>query len=303
MNAQAAYTPPVDQPPPLLSATPYGGFWVRLAAHFVDCFIVGFLSLVLTIVWIIAVGVDPALESQTSLMIVLIVLSQAYHAYFVSSAKMATPGKRLCGLYVTDTDGHRLSFIHALGRNVASLLSYLTLYIGFFMAGFTARKQALHDKIAGTLVHRQSGGSAVGVIVVIVLLFVSVPVIGIVAAVALPAYQDYTVRAKMAGVIAAVSATGAPIALYEKEKGEWPTAWEQLKSVGGANPMDGMPQQSLSLVKEIRLEQGGAVVTSVEILGTRGKVSMTPKKAGDQIEWTCTATDLIWKYVPATCRK
>ena len=64
--------------------------------------------------------------------------SQASAQPSEATVKMATPGKRLCGLYVTDADGHRLSFIHALGRNLAALLSYLTLYIGFFMAGFTA---------------------------------------------------------------------------------------------------------------------------------------------------------------------
>ena len=61
-----------------------------------------------------------------------------------ANAYCAWAGKRLCGLYVTDTAGHRLGFGRALWRNVAALFSYLTLYIGFFMAGFTGRKQALH---------------------------------------------------------------------------------------------------------------------------------------------------------------
>ncbi len=303
MNAQVAYTPPVDQPPPLPAATPYGGFWVRLAAHLVDCFIVGMLSLVVTVVWILALGVQPALESQAPLTIVLILLSQIYHAHFVSSVKMATPGKRLCGLYVTDADGHRLSFIHALGRNLAALLSYLTLYIGFFMAGFTARKQALHDKIAGTLVHRQPGVSSVAAIIVIVMLCVAVPVIGIVAAVAIPAYQDYTMRANMAGVITAVSSARAPIVVYAEQKGAWPTTWDQVESVGGVSPLRLVPEPSRQLVEDIVLERDGAVVASVKIMGTAGRVRMAPRKMARAIEWSCTSSPEIRKYVPATCRE
>ncbi len=53
---------------------------------------------------------------------------------------------------MTDLAGRRIGFGRALSRWLAALLSYLTLYIGFFMAGFTARKQALHDYVAGTLV-------------------------------------------------------------------------------------------------------------------------------------------------------
>jgi uncharacterized RDD family membrane protein YckC len=56
------------------------------------------------------------------------------------------------GLVVTDTQGARLSFLHATGRHFAKFLSTLTLLIGYVMAAFTERKQALHDFVAGTYV-------------------------------------------------------------------------------------------------------------------------------------------------------
>jgi uncharacterized RDD family membrane protein YckC len=56
------------------------------------------------------------------------------------------------GIYVTGLDGQRISFLRATGRYLAKFLSALILFIGFIMAAFTARKQALHDMIAGTLV-------------------------------------------------------------------------------------------------------------------------------------------------------
>ncbi|PYV64750.1 MAG: RDD family protein, partial [Acidobacteria bacterium] len=58
------------------------------------------------------------------------------------------------GLKVTDLAGRRISFARASGRYFAKYLSSMTLLIGYIMAGFTERKQALHDMIAGTLVIR-----------------------------------------------------------------------------------------------------------------------------------------------------
>ena len=299
----AAYTPPVDQPPPLgAAALPYGGFWVRLAAHVVDGFIISIGVFVIAFVLGLAaamLGGGGGEAVSVGITVAMVLLGQLYHAYFVSSEKMATPGKRLCGLYVTDLEGHRLGFGHALGRNLAALASYLTLYIGFIMAGFTERKQALHDKIAGTLVHRQPGSSAVIVIVIVLVLFFGVFVIGILAAIAIPAYQDYTVRAKMSGVVSAMDAVKTPIAEYAANKGQWPTTWEQV----GANPMSQVPESSRALVEEIRLDQGGVVVGSVKIQGKQGQIRMAPKQMGDKVDWTCTASPEIKKNVPLRCRE
>jgi uncharacterized RDD family membrane protein YckC len=69
-----------------------------------------------------------------------------------SSSRQATVGKIALGIEVTDLEGNRLSFGRALGRNLAKIISALILYIGFIMAAFTKRKQALHDMIASALV-------------------------------------------------------------------------------------------------------------------------------------------------------
>jgi len=61
-------------------------------------------------------------------------------------------GKLTLGIVVTDEDGNRINFGRATGRHFAKMISFLILLIGFMMAGWTKKKQALHDKIAGTLV-------------------------------------------------------------------------------------------------------------------------------------------------------
>jgi uncharacterized RDD family membrane protein YckC len=55
-------------------------------------------------------------------------------------------------ILVTDGNGHRLTFARASARYWAKLPSRLILYAGYFMAGFTPKKQALHDIITGCLV-------------------------------------------------------------------------------------------------------------------------------------------------------
>lgn len=82
-------------------------------------------------------------------------LNWLYFALLESSGKQATLGKQALGLYVTDTSGARLSFVKATVRHFGKFISAITLFIGFLMAAFTARKQALHDLLAGTLVLRK----------------------------------------------------------------------------------------------------------------------------------------------------
>ena len=61
------------------------------------------------------------------------------------------------GIQVTDRQGSRIGFGRATGRYFGKIISCFTLYIGFMMAGWTQRKQALHDMIADTLVVRKPG--------------------------------------------------------------------------------------------------------------------------------------------------
>lgn len=75
-----------------------------------------------------------------------------YHALMESSAKQSTVGKMLLKIRVTDLNGQRISFARATIRHFSKVISVLTLFIGFLMAGWTKKNQTLHDKIAGCLV-------------------------------------------------------------------------------------------------------------------------------------------------------
>jgi uncharacterized RDD family membrane protein YckC len=79
----------------------------------------------------------------------------AYNSGMESSPFQATLGKLALGLYVTDLKGQRISLKRATGRTFAKFLSIVTLLLGYLGAGFTSKKQALHDLVAGCLVLRK----------------------------------------------------------------------------------------------------------------------------------------------------
>ena len=78
-----------------------------------------------------------------------------YYALMESSANAATLGKMAFGLRVTDIEGHRITFKRATGRYFGKIVSGIILGVGYLMAGWTTRKQALHDIMAETLVLRK----------------------------------------------------------------------------------------------------------------------------------------------------
>jgi hypothetical protein len=69
-----------------------------------------------------------------------------------SGPRQATWGKRALGIKVVGADGNRISFARATGRRFASYVSGIPMYFGFFMAGFTQQRQAMHDLMAETYV-------------------------------------------------------------------------------------------------------------------------------------------------------
>ncbi|HET6454033.1 MAG TPA: RDD family protein [Armatimonadota bacterium] len=75
-----------------------------------------------------------------------------YCTLMESSSRQATLGKMALGIIVTDMNGHRVSWGRANARYWSHIVSNMILMIGYIMTGFTEKKQALHDMIAGTLV-------------------------------------------------------------------------------------------------------------------------------------------------------
>ncbi len=155
----------------------YGDFWARLVAYIIDGLIMGVAVFALFIPLAAITGAAAHLrvledaprhgEPNPAMIAALfsifftflgaaLLITWLYHAYFESSSWQATVGKRVMSLYVTDLSGQPISFLNATGRHFAKIITGLIpLFLGYIMAAFTERRQALHDMIAGTLVLRR----------------------------------------------------------------------------------------------------------------------------------------------------
>jgi uncharacterized RDD family membrane protein YckC len=138
----------------------YGGFWVRVLAYVIDAMILQVASTVLVAIGVgsmFAVGTqDDALIGGGLITVygLMFALNWLYYAVLESSAWQGTLGKQALKLVVADEAGRRIGFGRATGRYFAKFISTFILLIGFFMVGWTRRKQGLHDLIAGTVVFR-----------------------------------------------------------------------------------------------------------------------------------------------------
>jgi len=161
----------------------YAGFWKRFLAYIIDQLIINIAQsiLIFPVLFFMGLGIfssgiddleqfvsisnnyqmseDHAILLGSAILITILVfgiiatfINWLYYALMESSPKQATLGKMALGLKVVDENGMRISFARASGRFFGKILSGLILNIGFIIAGFTAKKQALHDILANCLV-------------------------------------------------------------------------------------------------------------------------------------------------------
>ena len=131
---------PAITPSPATGVARYAAFWERFVAQVIDAVII---SVATGTVFTATFGAGMAIGFFAPWL---------YEAFMTSSEWQATVGKRVMSIVVTDLNGNRMSFARATGRHFAKYISVFLLGIGFVIAAFTAKKQALHDMIAETLV-------------------------------------------------------------------------------------------------------------------------------------------------------
>jgi type IV pilus assembly protein PilA len=121
-------------------------------------------------------------------------------------------------------------------------------------------------------------------------LMIVVAIIGILAAIALPAYQDYTIRAKVSELVLAASAFRTSVT----EKAQTDNA---LASSGA-----GLTVTVFGKISGGSVSDAGVIVLSgsAATVGTAVTLTLTPSLSGNTVVWTCTGTPS--KFMPSTCR-
>lgn len=146
----------------------FAGFWIRLAANFIDMIIIFVIVFILNLVfsvisWIPALGIVMD--------ILFIIFPFAYFIYMTKKYQ-ATLGKMALGVIVVKSQLQPLSVKDVFMRELlGKIVSGLTLNVGYIIAGFTQKKQALHDYIADTVViyNDPAKGKKTSVIVLVII--------------------------------------------------------------------------------------------------------------------------------------
>ncbi len=133
-------------------------------------------------------------------------------------------------------------------------------------------------------------------------LMIVVAIIGILAAVALPAYQDYVTRAQVSEAVGLGAGLKAPLAEYGASKAAWPTGLVAPTAASTATELNATLAGTYATVAPTVAEtypEGTVTVTMKDSRAT-GTVVFVTLDGG--ATWTCNTGTVADKYMPVACR-
>ena len=128
-------------------------------------------------------------------------------------------------------------------------------------------------------------------------LMIVVAIIGILAAVAIPSYQDYTKRAHVSEGIALASGAKTTVAEYHSTEGTWPTTNTQA-GLATAISITGNAVSSVTVGAAGSIQ----VTYNTKVAAAGSTIVFVPSDSGGGITWTCNTGTVASKLKPANCR-
>ena len=133
-------------------------------------------------------------------------------------------------------------------------------------------------------------------------LMIVVAIIAILAAIALPAYQDYVARAQVSESMSLTSGAKTAVVEYYADRGAWPTTNTEAGLSANAGSITGkyVSQVAVGTNGSITATMKGSGSASSKIAG--GTFILVPTDAGGSVTWACNSGTIADKYLPSSCR-
>jgi type IV pilus assembly protein PilA len=133
-------------------------------------------------------------------------------------------------------------------------------------------------------------------------LMIVVAIIGILAAIAIPAYQDYTIRAQVSEGLNLAAGAKAAVSEYSMDRGSWPTD-NPTAGLSAAADINGSYVTSVGVSQNvITVTYGGSQPAHTVLSSGPATLLLTGTINAGSVEWVCSSGSILAKHLPAACR-
>lgn len=131
-------------------------------------------------------------------------------------------------------------------------------------------------------------------------LMIVVAIIGILAAIAIPAYRDYIARAQASEALVLLMGKKTPLGEFFSDTGRWPTSVNSISGTGDQG----------KYIAVVEISSGGGTSNELALTATIRTTNVSKSLQGKAIQltsisgstWTCSSPDMEPRFLPTACR-